>query len=202
VTPLPCLTLHSPYVAQSRRRLSSPQRHTAVYLQVKLPRPCLLLIATCLIDPYCSLAGERSGRPHVADALTTPVVMTSTYFFRDTAHLIDFVVSRLSNACGMCTHMAQGTNKDTNKDTNKGVKESSAWHLRRCLCNLSTELLGKLELSSEGASVVPLGFPTLVFLLIPGGPHGELRVRPLRQPHSRHCGAEDQVRREEEAPVC
>lgn len=45
------------------------------------------------LPPVAFWPGERTGRPHVADALTTPVVMTSTYFFKDTAHLIDFVVS-------------------------------------------------------------------------------------------------------------
>lgn len=39
------------------------------------------------------LAGERSGRASVADSVTVPLVMTSTYSFRDTAHLIDFEVS-------------------------------------------------------------------------------------------------------------
>ncbi|KAG6557210.1 hypothetical protein Mapa_001137 [Marchantia paleacea] len=34
--------------------------------------------------------GERNGRPKVSDALTTPIVQTSTYFFRNTAELISF----------------------------------------------------------------------------------------------------------------
>ncbi|KAL3693219.1 hypothetical protein R1sor_006870 [Riccia sorocarpa] len=34
--------------------------------------------------------GERHGRPKVTDALTTPIVQTSTYTFRDTAELIAF----------------------------------------------------------------------------------------------------------------
>lgn len=35
-------------------------------------------------------AGERSGRPKVSDALTTPIVQTSTYTFTDTAQLIAY----------------------------------------------------------------------------------------------------------------
>ena len=34
--------------------------------------------------------GEREGRPRVSDALTTPIVQTSTYTFRDTKELIDY----------------------------------------------------------------------------------------------------------------
>jgi len=34
--------------------------------------------------------GERGGRPKVSDSLTTPIVQTSTYTFRDTAELIAF----------------------------------------------------------------------------------------------------------------
>ena len=50
---------------------------------------------TCAIGAIfpCGVAGERSGRPRVTDTLTTPIVQTSTYFFRDTADLIEFVVS-------------------------------------------------------------------------------------------------------------
>lgn len=39
-------------------------------------------------------AGERTGRPAVHDSLTTPIVQTSTYFFKDTADLIEFVEGR------------------------------------------------------------------------------------------------------------
>ncbi|CAI5945095.1 unnamed protein product [Closterium sp. NIES-64] len=39
-------------------------------------------------------AGERPGRPLVVDSLTTPIVQTSTYFFKDTADLIEFVEGR------------------------------------------------------------------------------------------------------------
>ncbi|MCO5609261.1 hypothetical protein L7F22_063485 [Adiantum nelumboides] len=35
-------------------------------------------------------AGERMGRPKVSDALTTPIVQTSTYTFTDTAQLIAY----------------------------------------------------------------------------------------------------------------
>ncbi len=35
-------------------------------------------------------AGERKGRPKVSDSLTTPIVQTSTYTFRNTKELIDF----------------------------------------------------------------------------------------------------------------
>ena len=34
--------------------------------------------------------GERGGRPRVSDSLTTPVCMTSTYWFKDTKELIDY----------------------------------------------------------------------------------------------------------------
>lgn len=36
--------------------------------------------------------GERSGRGIVTDAITTPVVNTSAYFFNNSAQLIDFKV--------------------------------------------------------------------------------------------------------------
>lgn len=39
--------------------------------------------------------GERSGRPRVADALTTPIVQTSTYHFNNTQEVIDFQEGRL-----------------------------------------------------------------------------------------------------------
>jgi cystathionine gamma-synthase len=39
-------------------------------------------------------AGERHGRPKVSDSLTTPIVQTSTYTFRDTAELIAFQENR------------------------------------------------------------------------------------------------------------
>jgi len=34
--------------------------------------------------------GERGGRPRVSDSLTTPIVQTSTYTFKDTAELIAY----------------------------------------------------------------------------------------------------------------
>lgn len=34
--------------------------------------------------------GEREGRPRVSDSLTTPIVQTSTYTFKDTAELIAY----------------------------------------------------------------------------------------------------------------
>lgn len=37
-------------------------------------------------------AGERLGRGIVTDAITTPVVNTSAYFFKKTAELIDYKV--------------------------------------------------------------------------------------------------------------
>lgn len=37
--------------------------------------------------------GERLGRGIATDAITTPVVNTSAYFFKKTADLIDFKVS-------------------------------------------------------------------------------------------------------------
>lgn len=41
--------------------------------------------------------GERSGRPRVADSLTTPIVQTSTYHFRNTAELIDYNEGRFDS---------------------------------------------------------------------------------------------------------
>ncbi|MCP4005964.1 MAG: aminotransferase class I/II-fold pyridoxal phosphate-dependent enzyme [bacterium] len=38
--------------------------------------------------------GEREGRPSVADSLTTPVVQSSTYWFRDTQEVIDYQEGR------------------------------------------------------------------------------------------------------------
>jgi len=38
--------------------------------------------------------GERGGRPRVSDALTTPIVQTSTYHFRDTEELIAYQEGR------------------------------------------------------------------------------------------------------------
>lgn len=40
----------------------------------------------------CSSSGERLGRGIVTDAITTPVVNTSAYFFNKTSDLIDFKV--------------------------------------------------------------------------------------------------------------
>lgn len=42
-------------------------------------------------------AGERSGRPDIADALTTPIVQTSTYWFANTQQVIDFNEGRLTS---------------------------------------------------------------------------------------------------------
>jgi len=39
------------------------------------------------------LLGERTGRGIATDAITTPVVNTSAYFFKRTQELIDFKVS-------------------------------------------------------------------------------------------------------------
>ena len=41
--------------------------------------------------------GERFGRGIVTDAITTPVVNTSAYFFKKTSELIDFKVC----GCGL-----------------------------------------------------------------------------------------------------
>ena len=38
--------------------------------------------------------GEREGRPRVSDALSTPIVQTSTFWFRDTQELIDYQEGR------------------------------------------------------------------------------------------------------------
>jgi len=39
-------------------------------------------------------AGERGGRPRVSDALTTPIVQSATYTFKDSAELIDYQEGR------------------------------------------------------------------------------------------------------------
>jgi cystathionine gamma-synthase len=38
--------------------------------------------------------GEREGRPRVSDSLTTPIVQSSTYWFRDTQEVIDYQEGR------------------------------------------------------------------------------------------------------------
>ena len=38
--------------------------------------------------------GEREGRPRVSDSLTTPIVQTATYTFRNTAELIAYQEGR------------------------------------------------------------------------------------------------------------
>ena len=38
--------------------------------------------------------GEREGRPRVSDSLTTPIVQTSTFWFRDTQEVIDYQEGR------------------------------------------------------------------------------------------------------------
>lgn len=54
---------------------------------------CLILVFSFAF--WCGFLGERSGRGIVTDAITTPVVNTTAYFFDKTAHLIDFKVSKL-----------------------------------------------------------------------------------------------------------
>ena len=44
------------------------------------------------VGVYDDTIGERLGRGIVTDAITTPVVNTSAYFFNKTADLIDFKV--------------------------------------------------------------------------------------------------------------
>lgn len=44
---------------------------------------------------WLGCVGERSGRGIVTDAITTPVVNTTAYFFDNTAQLIDFKVCKL-----------------------------------------------------------------------------------------------------------
>jgi cystathionine gamma-synthase len=41
--------------------------------------------------------GERGGRPSVRDSLTTPIVQTSTYWFENTAQLIDYNEGRFQS---------------------------------------------------------------------------------------------------------
>lgn len=41
--------------------------------------------------------GERTGRPRVRDALTTPIVQTSTYWFNNTAELIEYNEGRFDS---------------------------------------------------------------------------------------------------------
>eukprot|EP00798_Chlamydomonas_sp_ICE-L_P011403 gene11403-12106_t len=42
-------------------------------------------------------AGERGGRPKISDSLTTPIVQTSTYWFKNTQELIDYNEGRLES---------------------------------------------------------------------------------------------------------
>ncbi|KAG1656791.1 hypothetical protein FOA52_008365 [Chlamydomonas sp. UWO 241] len=42
-------------------------------------------------------SGERGGRPSVRDSLTTPIVQTSTYWFKDTAELIAYNEGRFES---------------------------------------------------------------------------------------------------------
>jgi cystathionine gamma-synthase len=42
----------------------------------------------------CVHNGEREGRPKIRDALTTPIVQTSTYWFKDTEELIEYQEGR------------------------------------------------------------------------------------------------------------
>ena len=44
------------------------------------------------VGVYDDDTGERLGRGIVTDAITTPVVNTSAYFFNKTADLLDFKV--------------------------------------------------------------------------------------------------------------
>jgi cystathionine gamma-synthase len=41
--------------------------------------------------------GERGGRPRVSDSLTTPIVQTATFWFRDTQELIDYQEGRYAS---------------------------------------------------------------------------------------------------------
>lgn len=51
----------------------------------------IISILTHVVD-LLIWTGERLGRAIVTDAITTPVVNTSAYFFKKTADLIDFKV--------------------------------------------------------------------------------------------------------------
>lgn len=51
-----------------------------------------LLTAVYVLSRILDSAGERFGRCSVSDSLTTPIVQTATYFFKDTAELIAFQV--------------------------------------------------------------------------------------------------------------
>jgi cystathionine gamma-synthase len=42
-------------------------------------------------------SGERQGRPRVSDSITTPIVQTSTFWFRDTQEVIDYQEGRQSS---------------------------------------------------------------------------------------------------------
>lgn len=53
----------------------------------------LVLLRHVNVNFVC--AGERLGRGIVTDAITTPVVNTSAYFFKKTAELIDFKVCKV-----------------------------------------------------------------------------------------------------------
>lgn len=55
-------------------------------------RPTEYLASTAAVH-----AGERAGRPQMSDALTTPIVQTSTYWFHNTQEVIDYNEGRLES---------------------------------------------------------------------------------------------------------
>lgn len=56
-------------------------------------QPCTCLTANEILEN----SGERLGRGIVTDAITTPIVNTSAYFFKKTSELIDFKVSLVAS---------------------------------------------------------------------------------------------------------
>lgn len=58
-------------------------------------------IKLVLPSPQQSMAavhgGDRTGRPTVHDAIATPIVQSSTYFFKNTQEVIDFQEGRLAS---------------------------------------------------------------------------------------------------------
>eukprot|EP00245_Coleochaete_scutata_P005499 TRINITY_DN1910_c0_g2_i1.p1 TRINITY_DN1910_c0_g2~~TRINITY_DN1910_c0_g2_i1.p1 ORF type:complete len:413 (+),score=55.01 TRINITY_DN1910_c0_g2_i1:23-1240(+) len=52
--------------------------------------PCKAAFSSKAVGTLAIHAGERGGRPKTTDAITTPIVQTATYTFKDTAELIRF----------------------------------------------------------------------------------------------------------------
>ena len=54
-------------------------------------------VCVCVCVAARTSTGERGGRPRVSDSLTTPIVQTSTYHFKDTEELIAYQEGRFGS---------------------------------------------------------------------------------------------------------